>query len=607
MQLPCGLRETRRQMKKLLLLLLITGAQLIFAGSKLSPDLPKSSGNNLIDVIVRFKNNTQKANSNSGNQKNGNQNNGNQNNGNQGEGDHQNWNHNDDYNNDVQQVGQHGEVEHTWQNINSVHMKLTLNDIRALQADPSVLYVTPNRPLKGTLDVTDQTVNAPLAWKFGWDGTGVGVAVVDSGITVKNDLMSANKQNARVVYSQSFVSTEDPSDLYGHGTHVAGIIGANGANSSGAGFSRTFKGIAPNVNLISLKVLDQNGGGQESDVIAAIQTAIQLKNVYNIRVLNLSLGRPVFESYALDPLCQAVEAAWQAGIVVVVAAGNSGRDNSLGTHGYGTIASPGIDPYVITVGATNTRGTPQIWDDIVASYSSKGPTLIDHIAKPDLVAPGNAIVSLLASPTATLYQMTSRTQVSDSYYQIGTSGKSTDYFRLSGTSMATPVVAGAAALLIQKDPTLTPDTVKARLMKSAAKILPTYQTATDNYTGQQFQGQRDLFSAGAGYLDVNAALANTDIATKPALSPVVSYNTTSHHVAFVRNYSMAWGSSVTWGDLNVWGPTAFAGALSNGLSVVWGESVTWGDITVSGFSIIWGDLSGVIDAITATSDDDYDQ
>jgi serine protease AprX len=558
-------------MKKLILFLLITGAQLMFAGPKIAPDVPTSTTSNaLTEVIVRYKIPPSK--------------------------------------DELKQLGPFGQIKKHLDVINALHLSLPQRVITALASDPNVVYISPNRSLKGALDITDRTVNATLAWPLGWDGTGVGVAVVDSGITVKKDLMTANKLNARVVYSQSFVSTEGPTDLYGHGTHVAGIIGANGSASTGAGYSRTFKGIAPNVNLISLKVLNQNGGGQESDVIAAIQAAIQLKNTYNIRVLNLSLGRPVFESYTLDPLCQAAEAAWQAGIVVVVAAGNSGRDNSLGTHGYGTIASPGNDPYVITVGATNTRGTPQLWDDIVASYSSKGPTLVDHIAKPDLVAPGNGIVSLLASPTATLYTMSSKTQVADSYYETGVNGTSTDYFRLSGTSMATPVVAGAAALLIQRDPTLTPDTVKARLMKSAAKILPTYQTAFDNYTGQQFQGQRDIFSVGAGYLDVNAALANTDVATLPALSPAVSYDSNSHHVAFVRNYTMAWGSSVTWGDFNVWGPADFAGTLSTGSSIIWGESVTWGDITdVSGFSIIWGDLSGVSDAVTATSDDDDDQ
>src|SRR6202007_895655 len=146
---------------------------------------------------------------------------------------------------------------------------------------------------------------------------------------------------------------------------------------------------------------DQYGHGTDSAVINAIQTAIRLKSQYNIRVINLSLGRQVFESYTLDPLCQAVEQAWKAGIVVVVAAGNQGRNNSAGTNGYGTIAAPGNDPYVITVGAMKTMGTPSRTDDLIASYSSKGPTLFDHVVKPDIVAPGNRVVSLLAS-TATL-------------------------------------------------------------------------------------------------------------------------------------------------------------------------------------------------------------
>src|SRR5262249_25283563 len=140
--------------------------------------------------------------------------------------------------------------------------------------------------------------------------------------------------------------------------------------------------------------LDENGQGSDSQIIAAINTAILLKPLFNIRVINLSLGRPIFESYENDPLCQAVEAAYRAGIVVVVAAGNNGRDNSQGQNGYGTVTSQGNDPYVVTVGAMKTMGTTDRKDDLIASYSSKGPTAIDHIAKPDLVAPGNLLVSL---------------------------------------------------------------------------------------------------------------------------------------------------------------------------------------------------------------------
>jgi len=169
-----------------------------------------------------------------------------------------------------------------------------------------------------------------------------------------------------------------------------------------------------------------------------------LKNVFNIRVINLSLGRPVYESYTQDPLCQAVEAAWKAGIVVVVAAGNDGRDNTFGEQGYGTINAPGNDPYVITVGAMKTEGTYTRTDDLIATYSSKGPTQVDHIVKPDILAPGNQVVSLLV-PNSTLVKQYPSNQVQVSYYQSvkAPSPLSKNYFVLSGTSMAAPVVSGA--------------------------------------------------------------------------------------------------------------------------------------------------------------------
>jgi serine protease AprX len=159
----------------------------------------------------------------------------------------------------------------------------------------------------------------------------------------------------RVVYSESFVPGDASTfDAYGHGTHVAGIVGGDGADSAGPQSIYKIRGIAPGVNLINLRVLDQNGDGNDSSVIAALQRVIQLKDTYNIRVVNVSLGRPVYTAYAQDPLCQAVESVWKAGIVVVVAAGNGGRINSEGINGYATITAPGNDPYVITVGAMNT-------------------------------------------------------------------------------------------------------------------------------------------------------------------------------------------------------------------------------------------------------------
>jgi len=281
-----------------------------------------------------------------------------------------------------------GEVKSHLGSIHAELVHMPAGAIATLANDPGVVYVSPDRPLHAMLDLTADAVNASAAWQMNLSGGGVAVAVIDSGISAHPDL------GDRVVYSTSVLGGS-ASDGYGHGTHVAGIVGSSGKDSSGPMFTRTFKGMAPGISLVSIRVLDSTGTGTDSSVIAGIEQAIQLKNRYNIRVINLSLGRPVSESYTLDPLCQAVEAAWKAGIVVVVAAGNDGRDNSMGTNGYGTITAPGNDPYVITVGAMKTNGTPSRSDDTIASYSSKGPTVIDHIVKPDLVAPGNQVVSLI--------------------------------------------------------------------------------------------------------------------------------------------------------------------------------------------------------------------
>ena len=483
---------------------------------------------------------------------------------------------------EAQNEQSHGQDKHTFNSINAFHLKVPAWAIPFISAMPSVKYVSPVRPVQKMLDVTDATVGATTAWNYGWNGTGVGVAVIDSGISQSPEFGS------RVVYSESFISGLDASDQYGHGTHVAGIIGANGVDSTGSGFTRTFKGIAPNVNLIDLRVLDANGSGTEANVIAAIQRAIQLKSTYNIRVINLSLGRPVYESYTLDPLCQAVEAAYQAGIVVVAAAGNNGRDNTYGENGYGTILAPGNDPYIITVGAMNTKGTTYRWDDVIASYSSKGPTLIDHIVKPDVVAPGNNIVSVMASPNATLPTEYPQTLVPNNYYESGTvSGNSSNYLRLSGTSMATPVVAGAAALLIQQNPSITPDQVKARLMKTANKTLFMFSSAISFLFGTSYSTQADIFTVGSGYLDINAALTNHDLVQTIALSPTAYLDPNTGHVVIRRTGTGVWGTldAIVWGDTIVWGSSVFNGVLATDLS-----SIVWGD-TVFGTldAIVWGD------------------
>jgi len=292
--------------------------------------------------------------------------------------------------------------------IKGAAFSVPVNALAALENDPEVQFVSVDHPVKGMDDYTNDAMNVSTAWSAGYNGTGIGVAVIDSGINPNHvDWWNMAGTFNRVLYHQDFTGANEynPSgslvyDTYGHGTHVAGIIGGTGTMSGGQ-----FAGVARDANLIDLRALDGTGSGKDSQVIAAIQQAIALKKTYNIRVINLSLGRGVFVPYAKDPLCQAVESAWKAGIVVVAAAGNYGRVSVNGSNGYGTISAPGNDPLVLTVGAMKTMNTASRTDDRIASYSSKGPTTYDHVVKPDVVAPGNMVPSLadLTSTLATEY------------------------------------------------------------------------------------------------------------------------------------------------------------------------------------------------------------
>ncbi len=468
------------------------------------------------------------------------------------------------------------------------------NAAKLAAADANVKYISPDRPLQAAGDAAMiSTVNADLALAAGYDGSGVAVAVIDSGVNDVPDFSRPGTKSSRVLYSQNFdPSFNTTADLFGHGTHVAGIIAGNGTSSSCGNCTTTYRGIAPQANIISLRALDANGRATDSAVIAAIQTAIALKWLYNIRVLNLSLGRGIFESYTLDPLCQAVEQAWRAGIIVVIAAGNNGRDNSNNNHGYATITSPGNDPYAITVGAMRDVGTPLPADDVIATYSSKGPTMLDHVVKPDLVAPGNLIVSDLASTSDTLYTEYPQNLVPVSEYtSSNTSNISSTYFRLSGTSMAAGVVSGAAALLVEQNPALTPDQVKARLMLTASKSFPQYSTYTDPNTGIVYNEQYDIFTIGAGYLDTYAALNSSALASGnlgAAVSPTASYDSSTGQTWLVNANSVIWGSSASWATSVVWGTSVIWGTNVSGQSVIWGSSACWSTSTNSAFSVIWG-------------------
>src|SRR5580693_6484340 len=444
-------------MKRLfvLLLIVVTGTLAYADNSKLSPELQGNTSSQQVQVIVQYAPGTQVNCSGL-------------------------FGLVDCLLNDVVKLG--GKILGQLPLINGVVALLDGNGIQNLSNQSNVVYISSDRPLAPSLSNAAAAVNAPFAWQSNYTGAGVGVALIDSGVSNHPDLDMGILPFSRVVYQQSFVSgNSSASDQYGHGTHVAGLIAGDGLSSTGPFYTKTFKGIAPGASIVNLRVLDQNGAGTDSLVIAAINEAITLKSRYNIRVINLSLGRAVYETYTLDPLCQAVEKAWKSGIVVVVAAGNNGRNQP--TDGYATVTSPGNDPYVITVGAMKTMGTPTRTDDLIASYSSKGPTVVDAVVKPDIVAPGNQVVSLFA-PGSTLFTQYPGNQVPYSYYEKGgSSASSPTYFQLSGTSMATGIVSGVVADLLQKSPSLTPDQVKARLMLTAYKTFPASSSTTDPTTG----------------------------------------------------------------------------------------------------------------------------
>ncbi len=490
--------------------------------------------------------------------------------------------------------------------------------VTTLGNDPAVKYITIDRQVKRKLALTTGAINAPAVWQMGFYGSGVGVAVLDSGVNADPNLGSG-----AIAFSDDFTPSAYDSngkmtksfglDWYGHGQHIAGIIASNGKSSSCKTCTPVI-GVAPGANIIDLKVLDSQGQGSDSQVIAGIDEAIRLKTTYNIKVINLSLGRPVMESYTQDPLCQAVEAAWQAGIVVVAAAGNDGRDNSANNQGYGTILAPGNDPYVITVGSMKTMGTVDRSDDLIASYSSKGPTAIDHVVKPDLVAPGNLMVSLLAQH-GTLALANPQNAVTVASIQGGsqpdkppTAGKlpkdstseppgvnfgggySNTYYTLSGTSMATAVVSGAVADILQAYPNLTPDQVKVILMSSSSKTFPTSSSVTDS-SGNIYTSYYDMFTVGAGYLDLQAAMtaAGQSLPTGNSLSPISSYDQSSGNIYVTADAQSAWANQTVsstrckWGANSVW-----SSSVLSANQAIFGSRCIWGASADSAERCIWG-------------------
>jgi serine protease AprX len=310
-------------------------------------------------------------------------------------------------------------------------------------------------PLQNALYRLDQpfirSIRADAAWSR-VSGRGVGVAVIDTGIAGDVPDFQTPKSGSRVIASAvTNPCAKDANDQYGHGTHVAGLIAGNSLVYPVTHWNHgKYMGVAPRASLVSVKVSDDDGNTTVLDVIYGIQFAVDNKAAYGIRVVNLSLSSTVAESYRTDPLDAAVESAWFSGLVVVTAAGNEGTTND------GVTFAPANDPWVITAGALDDKGTFTRLDDVLAPWSSRGLTQ-DGVAKPEVLAPGARLVSTLA-PNSDFAHLCPECIVD---------GK---YFRAGGTSMSSAVVSGAAALLIEAHPDWTPAQVKGALMAKLVDV-----------------------------------------------------------------------------------------------------------------------------------------
>jgi serine protease AprX len=401
----------------------------------------------------------------------------------------------------VQSVG--GDITHELGVIKAVGADLTAAEVSSLRAHPEVRRLYSNesvevagKPVKddggaapgGALTDTDthyaSRVNANGLHSQGIDGTGIGIAVLDTGLWkhagIKYDRFGDVRLEA--VYNaitdtvaNSPISGGDPG---GHGTHIASIAVSSLVTADGF-----YNGVAPGAHLISVQAFDELGQGTYADVVRAIDWVITNQAKHKIRVLNLSFSAEPRSHYWDDPINQAVMVAWQNEIFVVAAAGNRGPQSM-------TIGVPGNVPYVMTVGALSDNYTPADGsDDILASFSSAGPTH-EGFVKPDVVAPGGHMLGLMQgnSMLATTYP---------EFYVDST------YFSMSGTSQATAVVSGIAALVLQAEPWRSVDELKCKIM-SAAKPAFTGK-------GQNIQLVYSVFQQGAGLVDAAAAVSNSTV------------------------------------------------------------------------------------------------
>jgi serine protease AprX len=348
--------------------------------------------------------------------------------------------------------------------IDIVTARVSAETIRALQSDSRVAVLASDAFVSaagkkeryekgmGAPSPGVEAVDADEAWRFA-TGRGVTVVLMDTGIAQHPDLEGSVL--ARLDFVGDGATQLDPS---GHGTFMAGLIAAHG---------RTFKGVAPDAKLISLRVLDQNGDGTMRAVLAAFNWVLHNRTTSRIKVLNLSFGAPQRSSYHRSLLAGVVESAWLAGVTVVAAAGNDGPEP-------GTVAMPGADPFVITAGSFADQGTLATNDDRESLFSSRGPTR-DRFAKPDVLAPGEHVVSLRVPGTALDREQVGAARKRDTAENLPAGS----YARLSGTSAATAMAAGAAAVVLEAHRKYSPTQVKGALTAGGRRITATRTPGLD--------------------------------------------------------------------------------------------------------------------------------
>ena len=388
----------------------------------------------------------------------------------------------------------------------------------------------------GPADVYKKVVHADRLQAAGASGQGVTVALIDTGVTALPDIAPALVQVAidptgTTANCVNFSGTTTCDDQYGHGTFLAGLIAGNGAASGGL-----YTGVAPRARIISLKIAGADGSADVSNVIAALGWVAAFKDVYGIRVLNLSLGTDSAQPYMLSPLDYAVEKVWQSGVVVDVSASNLGPAAR-------TIDKPADDPFVITVGAVDDMGTVGTGDDVVPNFSSRGPTAADGLAKPDVTAPGAHLVSLAAPGAAVTTAFPSTMPA--------------PYRRGSGTSMSNAVVSGLVADILSANPTWTPNRVKFALMATARN-----------------DASNDWMSVGAGLVDGSAALAAPAGLANQGVVPSLGTGSLSADRGSVQVQLAGTDGTVTasplsgevTAQLTTWDPTSMLFATLNGAS-----------------------------------------